>query len=385
MKILFLVSSMLGGGAERVAALLANAWSARGYNVTLMPTFSARGECVYPLSESVHLDFLSDHCPPAAGRLTRLRMLRRLIRSFHPDVIVSFLPHVNCTAVIAAAGFGIPVVACERTYPPLLKPPLPLMYRIGRRITYPLASALVGQTETTARWLRRFSGQALVTVIANPVVNPLPSQAPFKRPDDFVPPGRKLILWAGRIDESKRAELLVKTVARPGLIGPDWHVALVGDGPLRPAIKALIDSEGLSDRVTLAGFAGNLGDWYQRADLYVMTTSFEGFPNTLLEALSHGVPSIAFDVLTGPAELSKGGTRLVLLPDENHVEMLADALESLTADAGRRDELRHAALKTNEDYSEQAVLAQWDGLFAKIVKPGGARDPEGQLANGERA
>ncbi len=216
MKILFLVSSMLGGGAERVAALLANAWSARGYNVTLMPTFSARGECVYPLSESVHLDFLSDHCPPAAGRLTRLRMLRRLIRSFHPDVIVSFLPHVNCTAVIAAAGFGIPVVACERTYPPLLKPPLPLMYRIGRRITYPLASALVGQTETTARWLRRFSGQALVTVIANPVVNPLPSQAPFKRPDDFVPPGRKLILWAGRIDESKRAELLVKTVARPG-------------------------------------------------------------------------------------------------------------------------------------------------------------------------
>lgn len=370
MKILFLVSSMQGGGAERVAALLANAWSARGHSVTLMPTFSARGECVYPLAKLVNLDFLSDRCPPAAGRLTRLRMLRRFIKGFRPDVIVSFLPHVNCTAVIAAAGLGIPVVACERTYPPLMEPPLPLMYRIGRRATYPLAAALIGQTEASAEWLRGLAGRALVAAIANPVVNPLPSKPPVQNPDDFVPAGRKLILWAGRLEESKRAALLIEAASQSGCLKHDWHIAMLGEGPRRPKIQQLIDTKDLSDRITLVGFAGNLGDWYQRADLFVMTSSFEGFPNTLLEALSYGVPSIAFDILTGPKELSDGGTRLLLLPDQDHVATLRNGLTSLIADPARREELRRAALRTNEDYAEDRILAQWDELFAKIVGSG---------------
>ncbi|MBA4752077.1 MAG: glycosyltransferase [Sphingopyxis sp.] len=376
MKILFLVSSMQGGGAERVAALLTNAWSARGHSVTLMPTFSARGECVYPLADSVKLDFLSDRCPPAAGRLTRLRTLRRFIEGLRPDVIVSFLPHVNCTALIAARGFGIPVIACERTYPPLMQPRLPLMYSIGRRLTYPFAAALVGQTQATAQWLRSFAGSARVAVIPNPVVNPLPSRTPIKSPLDFVPTDRKLILWAGRLEPSKRADVLVEALSQRDCLGTDWHVALLGDGPARRAIQALIDARGLSDRITLVGFAGNLGDWYQRADLFVMTTSFEGFPNTLLEALSYGVPSIAFDVLTGPKELSAGGRRLLLLPDEDHVATLADSLASLIAAPLRRDELGRAALETNQDYSEDRILSQWDDLFSAIIGSASAAKTE---------
>ena len=134
---------MQGGGAERVAALLANAWSTRGHDVTLMPTFSARGNCVYPLSPSVHLDFLSDHGRPSAGRFARLLMLRRFIMRARPDVIVSFLPHVNVAALLATLGTDVPVIACERTYPPLLAPPLPLSYRLLRRLTYPVAAALL--------------------------------------------------------------------------------------------------------------------------------------------------------------------------------------------------------------------------------------------------
>ena len=358
---------MQGGGAERVAALLANAWSARGHSVTLMPTFSAGGECVYPLAESVNLDFLSDHCLPAAGRLTRLRILRRFIGGLRPDVIVSFLPHVNATALIAAGGFGIPVIACERTYPPLVQPPLPLMYRIGRRVTYPLASALVGQTEATAAWLRRLSGRAHVAVIPNPVAKPLPSSRPIKHPNEFLPADRKLILWAGRLDEAKRGAVLVEAVSQRNCLGADWHIAMVGDGPSRNAVQALIDARGMSNRITLVGFAGNLGDWYQRADIFVMTSSFEGFPNTLLEALSYGVPSIAFDVQTGPKELSQEGTRLLLLPDQNHIANLSDALASLITNPHRRNELSRAALGTNEDYSEDNILSQWDELFGRVV------------------
>lgn len=370
MKILFLLSSMEAGGAERVAALLASAWADRGDEVILMPTFSGRGICAYPLSPSVQLHFLSDMAGPNPSKLIRLKALRRFIKSARPDVILSFLPHVNSAAVAAAAGLGIPLIACERTYPPLLEPPLPLFYRIARRLTYPFATALVGQTETTAKWLRARAGRALVATIPNPVVRPLPSNPPALNPDELVEPGRKLVLWVGRFEESKRADVLIDAFARTAPTTPDWDVILLGDGPARPAAIEHVKQLGLSARVHLPGFAGNLANWYRRADAFVMTSSYEGFPNALLEAQAEGLPSIAFDVLTGPSELSAGGRRLVLLPDRNHVESLADALSALLPDDARRDELSRAALETAADYSKERVLAMWDELFAKVAASG---------------
>lgn len=374
MKILFLTSSMETGGAERVAALLASAWADQGHDVTLMPTFSGRGDCAFPLSDSVELRFLADIASPNAGKLARLRTLRAFIRSAQPDVIISFLPHVNAAAVAAAAGLGIPVVACERTYPPLLQPPLPPFYRIARRLTYPFAAALVGQTETAAVWLRARAGRAPVATIPNPVVNPLPSNPPRLNPGDLFGPDRKLVLWAGRFEESKRADVLIDAFARIAAGAAGWDVILLGDGPARAAAVEQVRQHGLEDRIRLPGFAGNLAEWYARADAFVMTSSYEGFPNALLEALAQGLPSIAFDVLTGPAELADNGRRLILLPDRDHVDALADALSTLLADEARRAELGRAALETATDYSKDRVLAMWDDLFAKVVRSGGATE-----------
>lgn len=335
-----------------------------------MPTFSGRGACEFPLSNSVQIQFLADITGPNAGKLSRLIALRAFIRGARPDVIISFLPHVNCAAIIAAAGLAVPVIACERTYPPLLQPPLPMSYRIARRLTYPFAAALVGQTETAAAWLRARAGRALVATIPNPVVDPLPSNPPRLVPDDVVAPDRKVILWAGRFEESKRADVLIDAFAAVATAAPDWTVVLLGDGPTRQSAIERAAALGLAERVILPGFAGNLADWYARATIFVTTSSYEGFPNTLLEALAHGVPSIAFDILTGPKELSDGGRRLVLLPDDGHVGRLTEALSSLISNPERRDELRAAALETTEVFSEQRVLQMWDALFARCVASG---------------
>lgn len=376
MKILFLLSSMEAGGAERVAALLASAWADRGDDVILMPTFSGGGNCAYPLSPSVELRFLSDIVGSNPSKLMRLKALRRSIKSDRPDVILSFLPHVSSAALAAAAGLGIPVIACERTYPPLLQPPLPIFYRVARRLSYPFADALVGQTETTAAWLRARGGRALIRTIPNPVADPLPSNPPHLPPEEVLAPDRKLLLWAGRFEESKRADVLIDAFARIAGAVPDWDVVLLGDGPARTSATTLAKHHGLDDRIHLPGFAGNLADWYRRADAFVMTSSYEGFPNALLEAMAQGLPSIAFDVLTGPAELSDGGRRLILLPDCDHVDALAGALSTLLRDRARREELGRAALETATDYSKDRVLAMWDDLFARTVSSGGTAEPK---------
>jgi glycosyltransferase involved in cell wall biosynthesis len=368
MKILFLVSSMQGGGAERVAALLANAWSSRGHDVTLMPTFSARGNCVYPLSPSVHLDFLSDQGKPTAGRLVRLMMLRRYIRRARPDVIVSFLPHVNVAALLSAMGTGVPVVACERTYPPLLVPPLPASYRLLRRLTYPVAGALVAQTQITARWLRDRARRTKITVIANPILLPMTEVEPAVQPTSLVEASDRLIVWAGRLDSAKRPEIAVEAFANLASRHPNWKLVLLGDGPVRPSLQASLAARGLETRILVPGFVGNLGTWYKRADLYVMTSSYEGFPNSLLEAMAHGTPSVAFDVPTGPAELSAGGRRLRLLPDDDHIERLTLALDDLILRDEERVALASAGAEVLKTYSMDSVLGQWDGLLFSVTK-----------------
>lgn len=107
-NIMLLVSAMGSGGAERVAATLVNAWAERGDTVTLVPTFSGRGACFYPLSDRVRLVYLADvaektgRAPIAYG--ARFLALRRLIRETQPDVVVSFLTNVNVAAILATRG-----------------------------------------------------------------------------------------------------------------------------------------------------------------------------------------------------------------------------------------------------------------------------------------
>jgi len=358
---------MQGGGAERVAALLANAWTARGHDVTLMPTFSARGECVYPLSEAVQLDFLSDHCEPAAGRLSRLMMLRRFIRSFGPDVIVSFLPHVNVAAILSAIGTRVPVIACERTFPPLFAPPLPPSYRLLRRLLYPYAAALIAQTQATADWLKRRSPRTRTAIIANPVLLPIPDAEPVVPTTSLVDTCTRVLLWVGRMDSAKRPELAIDAFASLADQYPEWTLVMLGNGPLRSALRASVSARGLGERIYLPGFAGNLGAWYERADIYIMSSSTEGFPNSLLEAMAHGVASVAFDIPTGPAELSNNGQRLLLLPDSDQTARLSSALQSLMADAGQRRAFAGRAREVTTTYSLDRILAQWAELLAGVT------------------
>src|SRR5690606_11951456 len=98
-----------------------NAWARRGDDVTLVATYSGRGECQYPLAEGVRLEYLADMAAGSGGKIlgygARLRALRRLIREQAPDVVISFLPNVNITAALATRGTGVPLIISERIDP----------------------------------------------------------------------------------------------------------------------------------------------------------------------------------------------------------------------------------------------------------------------------
>lgn len=352
---------MQGGGAERVAALLCNHWVERGHQVLLVPTFSGRGECLYPLDERVRLEYLADRVgttrktPWSMAR--RLLAMRRMVRGFRADAVVSFLSHVNVAALAATRGLGVPVVVSERIHPPLYR--LPFGWYVLRRLAYRSAWRVVAQTGASKAWLERRCPGSDVEVIPNPVMAPLPAGEPRVDPDGWRGPARRLILAAGRLEEQKGFDILLEAFARLALRFPGWDLAIVGEGSQRPRLEARRDELKLTDRVRLPGRVGNPGEWYERADIYALSSRFEGFPNTLLEAMAYGVPSVSFDCETGPREIIRQGIDGLLIDQGSGSAGLAAGLERLMDDEATRSRMGGAARDVRERFSIETVGEMW--------------------------
>ena len=360
--IIFFVSSMHGSGAERVAALLCNPWAERGHNVTLVVTYSGRGQCVYPLDKRVKLVYLADIVGTTRKTpwimLRRFWALRRLVRDTQADVVLSFLTQINIAVLLATRGLGVPIVVSERIYPPAV--PLPVIWKILRRITYPWAAKVVMQTQGGLQWLQRAVPGSCGVIIANPCVFPLPHSDPKIAPDTVLPAQRCLLLAAGRLEKQKGFDLLIDAFSSLADACTDWDLVILGEGAERQALAAQIASKKLNERVLLPGRVGNPGDWYQRADLYAMSSRFEGFPNTLLEALAYGLPTVSFDCLTGPADLIRDGVDGYLVQPQDGPAGLAARLAALMQDPARRAAFAANASDVKQRYSFATVGKAWD-------------------------
>lgn len=366
MKIIFLVSSLGAGGAERVATTLCNAWAERGDVVTLVPTFSGRGECFYELSPDIGLVYLADLVPSRkrslVNQFARLRALRKFLEAEQPDVIVSFLSNVNVAAIVASAGLGIPIVICERTDPFIF--PASFLLRLGRRVTYPFADALMVQTQAVASKYKseKWNLQQLV-VIANPAPESILDVQHHGNDGEI-----RRLLAVGRLDEGKQFCQLIRVFAGFASLHANWNLRIVGDGSLRSELQQQVSSLGLIGRIELPGRTENIGEELAGADVFVLTSKFEGFPNVLLEAMAVGLPCVAYDCPSGPREMSMEGQVALLVP-LNDEQALGGALERLMLDDDMRQSLgSRARASVIERFSLDKVLEQWDLLFNKVIK-----------------
>jgi glycosyltransferase involved in cell wall biosynthesis len=211
-----------------------------------------------------------------------------------------------------------------------------------------------------------------VVVIPNAVQRPLPELAPSVPPEAWVRDHERVVLAVGRLDAQKGFDVLVRAFARVRGQRPGWRLVLVGDGPERAALQALAASLGVQDAVAMPGRVGNVGRWLGRADVYVLSSRFEGFPNTLVEAMDAGIACIATDCETGPREIVRDGEDGLLVPVDDPRAM-ADALLALTGDGRRRAELGERARAVAERFDEARIEARWMDVLGALVPAGGAR------------
>jgi GalNAc-alpha-(1->4)-GalNAc-alpha-(1->3)-diNAcBac-PP-undecaprenol alpha-1,4-N-acetyl-D-galactosaminyltransferase len=359
MKLVLVISSLTSGGAERVLSILANSWVERGWQVTLVTTHDDGSPSFYDLDSRVKT------CPillseiPGGGlfsNLKRVFSLRRMIKDEAPDLVVSFLNYTNILVLLSTLGIGFPVAISERLDPRIHK--LNLAWHTLRKLLYPRARVLVNQTEAAAGWFRPWLGDR-VCVVANPVLNPR-----FDSGELELELPQNSVLAMGRLHPQKGFDTLLKAMVTVHETMPEVRLAILGEGPLRAELENERSRLGLEEVVSFPGRFKRPQDILRRADLFVLSSVTEGFPNVLCEAMAVGLPVIATNCPSGPDEIVVSGQNGLLVPVGDS-QAMAEAIITLMKDPKQRNELGSRAKAITSTFSLEKVLARWDQILLK--------------------
>lgn len=366
-RILLVIYSLGRGGAQRILTELANHWANAGHEVVLV-TFAPDPSSTYFLDrrvERISLPIAGTSANPWQAilrNISALRMLRSTFLTQRPDVILSFMTRANVLTLFAARGLDSRTVIAERTDP--RKAAVPLVWRLLRRMSYALADLIVVQTESArSGW----GGARRCAVIPNPLSQTFENESQASndlRGDLGLPDNTLIVIGVGHLKPHKGFDLLIQAFARSHAPQPNWHLVIVGEGKERERLRELSLECGVAARTHLAGASQSPRHLLQQANIFVLPSRYEGFPNTLLEAMSCGLPVVSFACPSGPEEIIRDGIDGILVKNGDVTE-LSKALEKLMADEAKRAMLGKNAQHNVLRYSPEVVLPLWDRVLGE--------------------
>ena len=332
LSLVIYLPSLGSGGAERLHINLAPALMARGFDVTFL-VHRIHGSLVDAVPQGVRLISLECH-----RTLGALWPLVRFLEREQPHVLVANLGHNNILAIWAAALARVRTRIIA-TYHNTLSAEcaeqrswqfkaLPLMCRLflGR------AHGVVTVSEGVAEDIAAITGlpRDRFTTIYNPVILPdfdarMAEAAEHPWLTDGGPP---FILGVGRLAPQKDFKSLLAAFAIASRAG-DLRLLLLGEGTSHASLMAHAEALGVADRVSMPGFRPNPLPFMRRAAALVLSSTFEGFGNVLVEALACGTPVVSTDCPHGPAEILDHGRIGRLVPVRDHAAMASAILDTL--------------------------------------------------------
>lgn len=326
-RIAFFLPNFGGGGAEHVALTVIDGLAAKGHQIDLL-LCRKEGLLLDSLPESVRVIDL------AASRFRQaLPPLIRYLRRERPDALQASMWPLTAIAIVATrlARAGNRIVVSEhsalsRAYAdrgPIHR----LVLRQSIRATYPLSTHRIAVSHGVASDLAGLGlPTSLIEVVPNPIRSPRKDD---KQPFLWPGPGRR-ILSVGNLGPAKNHDLLIRAFAK---VSAEVEASLVicGEGERRSELTALIGQLGLRDRVFLLGYVRGTDAVYGAADVFVLSSDWEGYPLVLLEALQAGLPIVSTDCNHGPREVLDGGRFGTLVPVGNEATLAKAMIDTLNA------------------------------------------------------
>jgi glycosyltransferase involved in cell wall biosynthesis len=365
MKILFVLPALSGGGAERVVTQIASAFQ-RDYSDEIEISVVSLLENDNGAADSFPTFFLS--CPRVGKALVPLY---KIIQKFQPAVVVSTLKHVTLLISIIKLGSAHRfrhVARVANTYS--MEIGIGSAGKMKIRLTSGLirfANSLVDDficvSEGVSTDLQKYFGveSSRCRVIYNPIdLQKIKELADVHMPPVLTEPRLPTILAVGRLSKQKDYAMLINAFR---LLSSecDCRLVILGEGNLRGEIEDKIKKDGLTEKVYLEGFIANPYPYFKLADVFALSSLYEGLPNVLLEALAFDLPVVSTDCNYGPAEIITASYLGQLVPVGDAEKMGQALLQQL--DSGR-DTRRSAYVAKH--FSLDAVSARYKHVFSNV-------------------
>lgn len=354
MKIVHVIYSLEMGGAEILVAQLCRLQRANGHDVSVI-AYSQLGT----LGEQLLAEGVPIHvCGVAPLPQTFFRVLAKL-RQLRPEVVHCHNPAPTLQAAIPARLAGVRSVISTRHS--LVAPP----YETGAEISFNFVARfcnwIVGICDATCENLQHIPGAVHDRIVR--VYNGVDPVVPIAAADQ-LPKNGLTLLFVGRLAPIKNLPTLIRAVALAVSRVPDLHLWMVGHGSERPELEALVNELGIQDHVTFWGERLDVAGFFCSADIYCMSSTSEGLPMSLLQAMSVGLPAIVTDV-GGMAEVVKFASGGVTTPvgDPN---AMADAIVQLACDPARRARFsENASTAYHEHFTLERMNASYMELYQR--------------------
>ena len=327
MKLLFVITSLENGGAERVCASLANYFSKE--NEVEILYFS--GEIFYKINSKVKLNKFTrnSRIPRLAAKLLAIRK-----RAKDADCVISFMDSTNILSIIATAFLGRKLIISEHSAHDFVG----LKWRVLRRIFYPFATTLTVLNKSDFSYYSFVKNKA---IIYNPSI--------FK--PSFGGQKEKLIIFVGRLEPVKGCDIFLRALALLKL--DDFKLLVLGAGSQKKSLQSLSEKLGLKN-LEFLGSVSDIQNYYKKAKIIVSSSRFEGLGNALIESAFFDCIRVATPT-AGALELLEDGKNGFISSDFSEQALAKAILKAINADESVLENTR----AESEKFSLENIAAQW--------------------------
>lgn len=343
-KICIIAPSLQNGGIERALTTLSNHFIKRNHKVMYVACrsgkhfFDLHPEVIFKEPDFKHTTSI---VKKVFSYYKIIRFLRKQLREFSPDVVLSFGDIINPLALLANKGLNYPIYISDRISP---KQQLGWFKNFMKKISYRDAFGFIAQSEMAAEYKRQvFGNQINLRIIPNSLREIADSSGIEKE---------NWLIGVGRLSYEKGFDRLIEAFAEIKNY-KDWKLVLVGDGPEREKLKIQVEKIGIENRVVFLGARKDVDQLLARSKIFVIPSRYEGFPNALCEAMASPLPCISFDSISA-SDIIENHVNGVVVPDGD-IGALAKEMEILMDNEGLRHKYAVNAYSIRKRLNEEKI------------------------------
>ena len=355
-RILFVIRSLTGGGAERVVSTLSNALVNRNYDIHII--LYSKSNTDYYIDDKVKIHYMPNRKNNIYGKILRIFDIKKIINSIKPDVIIPFVGTILYVSYITSKQVKPKFIRTIRDSP--WHEEGSVLDKIIRKHINKKCDAIMIQNEEQRLFFDKELNNKLFVVH-----NPISPEFIDSKKDDYSIRINNIIS-VGRLTYQKNHEMLINAINDLKDKYPNLKVKIYGDGPNRDKLNELVKSYNLIDRVLILKRTNDIKKELVNSDLFVMTSRYEGMPNALMEAMALGLPCISSDCKTGPKTLIANG-KDGFLYNWDSLDDLKNVLVKVIDNSEEAAKIGNAARnKIINNYCDKIIVEEFKEMLERI-------------------